>query len=71
MIDRAATGAEAMLMDQIVGEACRQAIRWQMHYSRGFDYVPPFFAMAGVELPVVPRVAPPQIEGAARREARR
>ena len=71
MTERAATGTEAMLMNQIVGEACRQAFRWQMHRTRGFDFVPPLFAMGGVELPIVPRVALPRIEGAARREARR
>ena len=71
MTERAATGAEAMQINAIVGEACRQAIRWQMHQTRGFDYVPPLFAMGGMELPVVPRVAPPRIDGAARREARR
>jgi hypothetical protein len=71
MIDRAATGAEAMQMNAIVGEACRQAIRWQMHRTRGFDFVPPLFAMGGVELPIVPRVALPQSDGPVRREARR
>ena len=71
MIDRAATGAEAMQMNAIVGEACRQAIRWQMHRTLGFDFVPPLFAMGGVELPIVPRVALPQSDGPARREARR
>ena len=55
----------------IADEAMRAAIRWQMHQTRGFDYVPPLFAMGGMELPVVPRVAPPRIDGAARREARR
>jgi hypothetical protein len=60
-----------MQMNAIVGEACRQAIRWQMHRTLGFDFVPPFFTMPGVELPIVPRVALPPIEGPARREARR
>lgn len=65
MTERAAAGAEAMQANAIIGEACRQAVRWQM---RGFDYVPPFFAMPGVELPVVPRVAGVD---AARKETRR
>lgn len=52
----------------IADEACCQAFRWQMHQTRGFDYVPPLFVNA--ELPVVPRVALPRIEGAARKQGR-
>lgn len=35
------------------------------------EYLPLLFRMPGVELPIVPRVALPRIEGAARRQARR
>ena len=55
--------------DSIVAEACREAFRWEMHRTRGFDFVPPLFVNA--ELPIVPRIAPLRIEGAARRDIRR
>jgi hypothetical protein len=69
--DRDREGAIAMQCNTIVGEAMREAFRWQCHQSRGSDYSGPLFAMPGVELPIVPRVALPRVEGAARRQARR
>jgi hypothetical protein len=49
----------------ILGEAGRQAFAWQMRQHRGLDYVPPLFR-SGAELPIVPRIAPPRIEGSRR-----
>ena len=69
MIERDTSGIEAVQANQIVAEACRVAFKWEMHRTRGFDYVPPLFANA--ELPIVPRIAPPRIEGAVRRVGRR
>jgi hypothetical protein len=58
----------AIQIDEITDEACRQAFRWKMHKTRGFDFVPPLFVMGGVELPIVPRIAPPRIESRARKD---
>lgn len=64
-------GREAMLANAIVGDAMREAAYWQFKRDHGADYAPPMFAMPGVELPIVPRIALPRIEGAARRFDRR
>jgi hypothetical protein len=69
MIDRDTSGVEAIQINQIVGEACREAFKWLCRREYGIDYVPPLFR-SGCELPVVPRIAPSRIEGD-RRSARR
>ena len=71
MIDRDTSGAEAVQINQIVGEACREAFKWLCRREYGIEYAPPLFLMPWVELPIVPRIAGPRIEGAPRREARR
>lgn len=54
----------AMQADAIVGDAMREAFRWQMHKERSREdyFAPLLFAMPGVELPIVPRVASPMID---------
>lgn len=58
--------AVAAQIDRIVGEACVEAFRWLVRHKFGIDYVPPIFRLPGVELPIVPRIAPPRIEGSRR-----
>jgi hypothetical protein len=64
-------GAIAMAANAIVGEARREAFRWECRDYCGVEYIPPLFRMDGVELPIVPRIALPRIEGAARPQGRR
>jgi hypothetical protein len=71
MIERDfSSDAVAAQIGQIVGEACREAFKWLVRHKYGIDYVPPLFVDCG-ELPIVPRIAPPRIDGAARRDTRR
>lgn len=65
-------GRIAMQTNAIVGKACMLASMWQFCKDKGMaSFVPPLFRMPGVELPVVPKIALPRIEGAARRDGRR
>ena len=69
MNDRA--GAEAVQANAIVGEAMREAFRWECRNYCGVEYLPPLFRMAGVETPIVARVGLPPISGAANKGQRR
>lgn len=62
-------GRIAAQINALESECGRQVFVWQMHQHRGAEYVPPLFR--GQECPVVPRIAMPRIEGAARKDARR
>jgi hypothetical protein len=66
-------GKVAAQVVQMVSRACFAANCWQMHKNVGREeyFGAPLFAMPGVELPIVPRVAFPRIEGASRKDARR
>ena len=62
----------AMQANALVGKARMLANMWQFCEDKGMaSFVPPLFAMPGVELPIVPRIAWPRIEGAARQSGRR
>jgi hypothetical protein len=62
-------GRIAAQVNALASECGRQAFVWLMYQHQGREYVPPLFRNS--ELPIVPRLAMPRIEGAARREARR
>ena len=54
--------AEAVQIDAIIGKARGLADIWQFCEDKGMaSFVPPLFAMPGVELPIVPRIALPRI----------
>jgi hypothetical protein len=61
------------LINAIMLDARAQAAFWQIHRNAGREeyFSPPLFMMPGVELPIVPRIAMPRIEGVARRFGRR
>ena len=60
----------AVSVNGIIAEAGRQAFVWQCKYNQHIDYAPPLFRLPGVELPVVPRIAPLRIEAWRRGERR-
>lgn len=64
-------GAIAVQVNAIVGAAMFETTKWWLRQHIGIEYVPPLFRLPGVEFPVVPRIAPPSIEGAGRRSMRR
>jgi hypothetical protein len=51
-------GAIAMQSNGIIGEAKMHADIWQLQGREWPEYTPPLFRMPGVELPIVPRIAP-------------
>lgn len=50
----------AMQSNAIIGQAMQFAAVWQW---RNGNYIPPLFRLPGVELPIVPRVELPRVDG--------
>lgn len=53
----------AVQVSELEAECGRQSFVWQMHQNCGAEYLPPLFRGCDNELPIVPRIAPPRIEG--------